>query len=340
MVYATTAEEGKRNRDCITGFVVEKGTPGFSIEKINDLIGFDGFYNAYLTFNNAKVPAANRVGNEGDGWKIMMEGLNRERLVAAATYLGNMREALRYAKYHMERRIQFGHPTINLSTNQFKLADMVSTYTTARLLTFYAAHQYDMGIDSAVYPALVKLYSTEEMMRDFILDAIQCMGGDGVTKFYPLERMMRDAKIREVAAGTSDIQRVLIYRRGLREWEDDLRPPRRVVHKDLNVPVAAAREDMPAYEVSAEGVLKALAENYRVNPGLYMTVEEIKDYINTDDEKIIALLTGLEEQGLAKLYRGRKGTVDMGRATFEGLDKANPPEYYKYIPAWVKDEVF
>ena len=340
MVYATTAAPGKANRDCITGFIVEKGMPGFSIEKMIDLTGFDGFYNAVLSFHDVRVPVANRVGEEGDGWQIMMGGLNRERLVAAATYMGNMREALRYTTYHMKRRIQFGQPTINLPTNQFKLADMITTYTIARLLTYYAAYQYDLGVDSAAYAAMVKLYNTEEMMRNMILDAMQCMGGDGVTRAYPLERIMRDSKVRELAAGTSDIQRLIIYRRGLRDWEEDLKAPRRVIHKDLGVPFPAAEGELPVYAASEEGVLKTLADNYRVNPGLHMTIDEIKEQVTTSADEIIKFLVSLEEQGLAKIYHGRKRNVEMARATYDGLSKANPPEYYRYIPSWVKDEVF
>ena len=151
---------------------------------------------------------------------------------------------------------------------------------------------------------------------------------------------MRDAKVRELAAGTSDIQRLIIYRRGLKDWEEDLKAPRRVIHKELGVPIPAAEGELPVFEVSEDGVLKTLADNYRVNPGLHLTIDEIKEQVPTSEDEIIKFLVSLEEHGLAKLYRGKKGKVEMARATYDGLDKANPPEYYRYIPPWVKDEVF
>ena len=116
------------------------------------------------------------------------------------------------------------------------------------------------------------------------------MGGDGVTRFYPLERMMRDAKIREVTAGTSDIQRLIIYRWGIRDWEEDLKAPRRVLHKELNIPIPAAEGELPSYAASADGVLQALADNYRVNPGLYVTVGEIMEQVPAAEDGIIGFL--------------------------------------------------
>ncbi|MCE5283715.1 MAG: acyl-CoA/acyl-ACP dehydrogenase [Deltaproteobacteria bacterium] len=343
MTYARTSSrpEDIKRRKHLSVFVVAKGTPGFSIEKINELTGYDGLYDSYLNFDHVKVPLSDRIAGEGDGWSIMMAGLNVERTVAAATSLGGMREALSYASFHLERRVQFGHPTVELPTNQFKLADMITSLNMSRLLTYYTAYLFDLGGDSALYPAMLKLNNTEELMRDFVLNAIQCMGGDGVTKFYPVERIMRDAKINETAAGSSDIMRMLIYRQGLKQMADDLKVPRRVMDKILKIPMPIGRaEDLPKYRATEEGVLEALAENYRVNPGLHMTVAELQAQIPAPDEDIIGSLVSLEGKGLARLHRSGKGAVNLARATYEGLAKAHPADYYKYRPTWAVDEVF
>jgi len=343
VTYAKTSEkpEDRKKYRHLSVIVVEKGMPGFSIEKIDELVGYDGLYDSYLDFDRVRVPLTNRIAGEGDGWSIMMAGLNVERTVAAATSLGGMREALAYASFHLERRIQFGQPTMNLPTNQFKLADMITRLNMSRLLTYYTAYLFDRGGDSALYPAMLKLNNTEGLMRDFVLDAIQCMGGDGLTKFYPVERIMRDAKINESAAGTSDIMRMLIYRQGLKEMADDLRVPRRVVDKDLKIPMPIGKiGELPRYAATEEGVLEALAENYRVNPGLHMTVAELKEQISATDEDIVKYLISLEEKGFARLSRGSKGVVNLARATYDGLAKAHPPTYYKYRPSWAVDEIF
>ena len=121
-----------RMRAWITGafcwwLIVEKGTPGFTVEQVNDLMGYDGIYNCYLSFNNARVPVANRLGEEGNGWRVLTSGLNVERICTAGPPMGQIREAIRYAVQHLERRVQFGARTGDIVTNQFKIADMVKT---------------------------------------------------------------------------------------------------------------------------------------------------------------------------------------------------------------------
>ena len=136
----STAPEDRKTYRHLSAFVVEKGTPGFHVERINDTLGFDGIYNCYLTFDNCSVPTVNRLGNEGDGWKIMMGGLNIERILNAAPTLGPMRESLRYANQHLERRLQFGKPLSSHTSNQFKLSDMIWKLYISRLLVYYSAH--------------------------------------------------------------------------------------------------------------------------------------------------------------------------------------------------------
>ena len=152
---------------------------------------------------------------------------------------------------------------------------------------------------------------------------------------------MRDAKINETAAGSNDVMRMLVYRMGLKEMAADLKVPRRVMDKDLKIPMPIGKkEDLPTYEATEDGVLAALAENYRVNPGLHMTVGELKEQISASDEEIVNYLASLEEKGFARLYRNSRGAVTLARASYDGLAKAHPSEYYKYRPTWAVDEVF
>jgi hypothetical protein len=331
MTYVRTSEkpEDRKKYKHLTAIAVEKGMPGFSIEKINELTGYDGLYNAYLNFDNVRVPKSNRIAGEGDGWSIMMAGLNVERTVAAATSLGGMREALSYASFHLERRVQFGHPTVELPTNQFKLADMITSLNMSRLLTYYTAYLFDLGGDSALYPAMLKLNNTEELMRAFVLNAIQCMGGDGVTKFYPVERIMRDAKINETAAGSSDIMRMLIYRQGLKQMAADLKVPRRSWIRRSRFRCRSARPRICRSIRQRKRGPPRSGRELPVNPGLHMTVAELKEQIPASDERS-SRSSWRWRKALARLYRNSKGAVTLARATYDGLAKAHPPEYYKY----------
>ena len=316
----------------LTAMVVEKGTPGFHIEKINDTMGYDGSYNCYLSFDNAKVPAFNRLGQEGEGWKIMMGGLNVERILNAAPTLGPMRECIRYTQQHLQRRVQFNQPTGAIATNQFKLADMIWKLYLSRLVVYYSAHCADLGKDVPVEAAICKMFSSDSCMETS-MEAVQCMGGNGIMKIYPIERIFRDSKHAQIAAGTSEVLKLLIYRQGTRNMKNDLHVPQRVIDPELKMPLPVGKP-LPKTAVKSEAdVLKVLAENYRVNPGLHMTLEDIKEWLDVSDADLVKYLESLEKQGLAGLYRTRKG-IGMARVTYTGLQKANPPEYYRYFPAW------
>jgi alkylation response protein AidB-like acyl-CoA dehydrogenase len=317
----------------LTAIVVEKGTPGFHIERINDTLGYDGFYNAYLSFDNAKVPVFNRLGNEGDGWKIMMSGLNVERILNAAPTLGPMLECIRYAQQHLERRIQFGQPTGNITVNQFKLSDMISKYYISRLLIYYSAYCADLGKNIPLEAAASKLYGSECWMQT-AMEAVQCMGGNGILKIYPVERMFRDAKHQAIAAGTSEVLRLLIYRQGTKIMKDDLKVPLRAVDRELGIPISLGKIPTKMKVTSEDDVLKILAENYRVNPGLHMTIEDIQEWLEISNIDLIKYLESLEKQGFASCYRNKQG-IGMAKVTYTGLQKANPPEYYRHCPDWV-----
>lgn len=336
MAYVKTSDkpEDRAKYRHLTALVIEKGTPGFTVEKINEMMALDGVYNGYLSFDNARVPVANRLSEEGEGWRVMMSGLNVERVLNAAPALGQMREALRYTVQHLQRRVQFGAPTGDIATNQFKVADMIWKLHLARLITYYAAYCADLGREIPVEAAIAKMFSTDRGFET-AAEAVQTMGGNGTTRFYPVERIMRDIKVRQIAAGTSEILKLLIYRLGLRGWMPDLKVPWRVIDEELKVPMPLGKP-LPRKVVSKEeDVLKVLAENYRINPGLHMTMEDIKEQLEVSDEDLNKSLLSLEKRSLVGLYRDRRGAVALARATYQGLSQANPPEYYRYIPQWV-----
>ncbi|GAB6275111.1 MAG: hypothetical protein STSR0004_19760 [Peptococcaceae bacterium] len=341
VILARTSEdpEAIKKHKHLTMFIVKKNAPGFTIERINELTGFDNMYNAYLDLQEVKVDPSKMIGDIGDGWEILMSMVNYERLLASASALGPMGESLRYANFHLQRRVQFGQPTFDLPTNQFKVADIIIRYHTARLLTYYAAYLFDLGQLPIMEVSIAKCFNADEGLKLYT-DAIQLMGGDGVTKFYPVESFLRDGKIVQLAPSTSDIMRLILPRFGARVFTSELRPPRRQMHKELNVPVTVGYYGkkpaaLLSQEVTKTELINLLAENYKVNPGLYMHREEIKEELSIEDNKLNELLKSLENERLVKLFRRGKENIVLARATLEGLRAAKPLEEYKWFPAWV-----
>ena len=336
LVYVKTSHrpEHKSRHKHLSALIVEKGTPGFSVERINELSGWLGFPNGYLDFDNVRVPVDNRLANEGDGWEILMDGLNFERTVYSAQILGPMREALRYAVAHSQRRIQFGRPTIDFQTSQFKIADMISRLKTARLLVYHAAHLMDMKEEAILEATNAKLYASEAF-EELMSDAVQIMGGDGWTKFYPVESMSRDVKVNTIAAGTNEVMRIVLYRQGLQAMREELKMPLRRVHEKLGVPISTTRPEATK-EISEKAILEILAEDYRVNPGIHMSLEDMKAWLaSISDDQLDKMLTSLEAKGLVKLYKDRHGTITLAKATYKGLKEAKPLEHYKWFPDWI-----
>jgi hypothetical protein len=310
---------------------------GFTVEKINELGGWVGLPTGYLNFDDVKVPVENRVGVEGDGWKILVDGLNFERSLFAVGMLGAMREAIKYAVGHAQRRVQFGEPAIDFEANQFKIADMLARLRTARLLTYYSLYLMDSNVDAVIDASLAKLYTSEAYER-LVADAQQVMGGDGWTRFYPVETLMRDARVNQVATGTSEVMRMILYRQGLRVMADELKWPHRHMHPILGVPVST-RKPAVVEEINEKTLLEVLAEDYRVNPGLYMSRNHIKERLaNVNDGLLNQLLTSLENKGLVKLCKDKRGNVALAKATYKGLKQAKPPEYYRWYPNWMKKD--
>jgi alkylation response protein AidB-like acyl-CoA dehydrogenase len=342
VVYARTSdkpEDVKAYRH-LTAFVLEKGMPGFSLEKINSLIGFDNVPNGVLDFNQVKVPEANRIGKEGQGWEIMTGGLNYERLIGSAVLPGPVMDVLRIVTFYTERRVQFGERTNRLVNNQFKVADMITRLKIARLMSFYTAYLLDLGREPTIESSIAKLINSE-YARDVGLDAVQIMGGDGCTKFFPVERLLRDSKIGEIIAGTTEIQKYVIYRMYLMSMKMELKPRAKLrFNSELGVPVMSSKpSEFNGKPVNDDNVLKVLADNYRNIPGAYMTVDDIKEEFGSKDTATLNnVLLKLEEKKLAVLFRDKKGAVELGKATYMGLRQAYPLEHYKWFPRWYRPE--
>ena len=335
MVYArtgTTPEDVKSYRH-LTAFVVEKGTPGFTVEKINEVMGFSNIQNGVLDFHNVSVPAANRIGEEGDGWKVMTVGLNFERTLICAMVSGWIGELLRHVVPHAERRVQFGRPTIDIPENQFKIANLIIKWNISRLAAYNTAHLWDLGQDITVESNVSKVFCCEAAIQAS-LDAIQAIGGDAVTPFYPLVEIMSQSKVENMGGGTMEACRLVIFRTGMRKMAEQFRMERRVIHPVLGVPVPAAGPAEKEKDVNEEKLLKVLAEDYRINPGLFMSRDDMKEVLEVEDEKLDGLLTSLEAKGSVRLVRTKKG-IALAKATYDGLDKAHPPEYYRWFPPWI-----
>lgn len=338
-VYARTSDqaEDRARYAHLSAFIVEKGMKGFTVEKINELGGWIGLPNGYLSFDDVEVPVENRLGAEGDGWKVVVDGLNFERNLFAAGMLGPMREAIRYAVAHAERRLQFGRPTIDFEVNQFKVADMLALLQTARLLTYYSAHLMDSKMDAVMEATLAKLYASEAYER-LVNDAQQVMGGDGWTMFYPLEVFRRDAKVNQLGAGTSEVMRMVLYRQGKRIMREELKMPHRHIHPKLGIPISTTKPRI-IKAVNEESVLEMLAEDYRVNPGLFMSVADMKERLaEASDEQLIQVLRSLEAKALVTLHRNRKG-IALAKATYKGLKQAKSPDYYQWYPSWMRKDL-
>jgi len=340
LVYAKTSDrpEDKAKYRHLSAFIVEKGASGFTVERINELGGWVGLPNGYLDFNGVRVPAENRIGQDGDGWKVLVEGLNFERTLFSAGMLGPMKEGLRYAVCHSQRRIQFERPTIDWEVNQFKIADIVAKFMISRFTVYHAAHLMDLNAEAVLEAAMAKLFTSEAYER-VLLEASQVMGGDGWTRFYPIEDFLRDAKVNQIGAGTSEVMRMVIFRQGIRALAEDLKMPARRMHEKLNVPISTPKPTVVT-EINEENILLILAEDYQVNPGLYMSREDIKTrFAGVKDEKLNELLVSLEGKGFAKLYRDGKGTIQLAKATYAGLKKAKPLQYYQWFPEWINKEL-
>ena len=175
-----------------------------------------------------------------------------------------------------------------------------------------------------------------EAYKLLVDDAVQVMGGDGWTRFYPVESFLRDAKVNEMAAGTSEVMRTIIYRWGLKAMIKELKMPHRQIHRKLGVPISTTKPQAIT-KISEKSILQLLAEDYRVNPSLYMSKGDVKERLaDISDKQLDKLLTSLKAKGLALLHKDKRGNITLAKATYKGLRQAKPLEYYKWFPEWIR----
>jgi len=209
VVYAKTdVSAGARG---ITAFIIEKGMPGFTTAQKLDKLGMRGSNTCELVFQNVEVPAENVLGQEGRGVYVLMSGLDYERLVLSAGPVGIMKGCLDVVLPYVHTREQFGQKIGEFQLIQAKIADMYTTYRASQSFMYAVAADADASQADRKDCASVILHCAEAATQ-VALDAIQCLGGVGYTQDYPVGRMLRDAKLYEIGAGTSEIRRMLIGR--------------------------------------------------------------------------------------------------------------------------------
>ena len=207
IVYVNTQpEKGEKG---ITALVVEKGTPGFAVGKEEKKLGIHATACTELSFTDCEVPSGNRIGEEGEGYKVALSTLDGGRIGIAAQATGIAQGAFEAALSYAQQRQAFGHPIADFQAIQFMLADMATEIDAARLLLRRAAWKQDSGARFSMEAAIAKLFASEMSTR-VAHKAIQIHGGYGYSSEYPVERAYRDARITEIYEGTSEIQRLVI----------------------------------------------------------------------------------------------------------------------------------
>lgn len=207
IVFAST--DPQKGSKGISAFIVEKGTPGLIIGKDERKMGLHGSSTVQVTFEDMKVPAANLLGNEGEGFKIAMANLDAGRIGIAAQALGIAEGAMEHAVQYAKDRVQFGKPIAAQQGIGFKLAEMATSIEASRLLVYRAAFLRSQGLKCGKEAAMAKLFASRTAV-DVAIEAVQVFGGYGYTTEYPVERYFRDAKVTEIYEGTSEIQRMVI----------------------------------------------------------------------------------------------------------------------------------
>ncbi|MFA1714330.1 acyl-CoA dehydrogenase [Peribacillus frigoritolerans] len=207
IVFASTdPQKGSRG---ISAFVVEKGTPGLIIGKDERKMGLHGSSTVQVTFEDMKIPTANLLGKEGEGFKIAMANLDAGRIGIAAQALGIAEGAMKHAVQYAKSREQFGKPIAEQQGIGFKLAEMATSIEASRLLVYRAAYLRSQGLNCGKEAAMAKLFASRTAV-EVAIEAVQVFGGYGYTTEYPVERYFRDAKVTEIYEGTSEIQRMVI----------------------------------------------------------------------------------------------------------------------------------
>jgi alkylation response protein AidB-like acyl-CoA dehydrogenase len=217
VVFARTDPDGETPARNISAFIVEKTMPGFRVGKLEKKLGIRGSPTAQLFFEDMAVPVSNRLGNEGEGFKIAMRVLDHSRPGIAAQALGIAEGAYDLARRYALSRRQFGKPIAEFQAIQFMLADMATQIEAARALTYASGDALDRDLpDISISSSMAKLFASDTAMR-VTTNAVQILGGYGYLRDFPAERMMRDAKITQIYEGTNEIQRLVIARELLKD---------------------------------------------------------------------------------------------------------------------------
>jgi acyl-CoA dehydrogenase len=207
-VFVTRTSQDRTNG--ITLFIAEKGTPGLTFGKKEEKMGIRGSTTREVLLENVRVPKENMLGSEGEGFKILMKVFNETRPIVGAQATGIAQGAFQYCLNYVKDRKQFNRPLHQFQMVQSKLADMAMKIESSRLLVQKAARMLDSGDKRVVaYSSMAKCFASDTAM-EVTTDAVQLLGGYGYIKDYPLERMMRDAKITQIYEGTNQIQRIII----------------------------------------------------------------------------------------------------------------------------------
>ncbi|MBU6469610.1 MAG: isovaleryl-CoA dehydrogenase [Gammaproteobacteria bacterium] len=210
LVYMRTAGK-EANSKSITAFIVEKGMHGFKTAQKLDKLGMRGSHTCELVFEDCEIPEANMLGQVNEGVYILMRGLDSERLVLSAGPIGIMQAALDVVLPYVRERKQFGKPIGEFEIMQAKLADMFIALQASRAFTYRVCESFDRGEDPREEAAACLLFASERAVK-VTLEAIQALGGNGYINEYPTGRLLRDAKLYDIGAGTNEIRRMLIGR--------------------------------------------------------------------------------------------------------------------------------
>lgn len=210
VVYMRTAGKDAGSK-CMTAFIVEKGMKGFRTAQKLDKLGMRGSNTSELVFEDCEIPSANVLGEVNQGVKVLMNGLNTERLVITGGPLGLMQAALDAALPYVRERKQFDSPIGTFGLMQGKIADMYTALQSSRAYAYQVARDYDEGRKSRIDAASCLLHASEACVQ-VALEAIQALGGNGYINEYPTGRILRDAKLYAIGAGTNEIRRMLIGR--------------------------------------------------------------------------------------------------------------------------------
>jgi isovaleryl-CoA dehydrogenase len=210
LVYMRTAPRVAGSR-CMTAFIVEKGMKGFSTAQKLDKLGMRGSNTCELVFEDCEIPAENIVGEVNEGVRVLMSGLDTERLVLSGGPIGLMQAALDISIPYVRERKQFNAPIGTFGVMQAKIADMYTKLQSSRGFAYMVAKNFDAGVKSRIDPAACLLNASQNAVQ-VALEAIQTLGGNGYINEFPAGRLLRDAKLYEIGAGTNEIRRMLIGR--------------------------------------------------------------------------------------------------------------------------------